>query len=92
MIGQRRRIEKILEGFDFRKAKDALLACDLVWQDEEGTEYIPSQKEIKERAKTMLNNAVNTKTTYCKISFGNLVVKKCATSLELTLVIESASA
>ena len=92
MKGQRKKIEKILNTFDFRKAKDAMTNCGITWEDKNGEGYIPSQSEIKERARFMLNNAVNTKMSYCKISSGGLIVRKTATTLELSFVIEFASA
>ena len=92
MVNQKKKIEKILESFDFRKTKDAMVNCGITWQNEKGEEYVPSQEEIKERARFMLNNAVNTKMAYCKISSDGLIVRKTATTLELSFTIEFASA
>jgi len=92
MVGQRKKIKKILEEFDFRKVKDAMVNCEITWEDKDKKEYVPTQAEVKERAQFMLDNAVNTKMAYCKIYSGGLIVRKTNTSLELEFVIEHKSA
>ena len=92
MIGQQKRIEEVLRRFDFRVVKDVMSACRLVWKDEKGDEYIPTQKEIELRARELVINAARTKTHYVKVSYEQLVCRKTQTALELSFVIESASA
>ena len=35
MVGQRKKIKKILDSFDFRKVKDAMVNCKITWEDKD---------------------------------------------------------
>jgi len=87
MLNKRKKINSILSRFDFRTVKDVMLKNNITWK-KDGVEYIPSEGELRIKAKEMMESATSSNTNYCKVSGNGFVCKKTSTSLELFYCID----
>lgn len=88
MINGKKKVEKIMRQFDFRKVMDVIQKSKIYWKDGEGDEYKPSQQEVENLAYELLKAAVVAPQSFVKLQNNGFIVFKKQTSIEISYVIE----